>query len=352
MTYGSACAGLGCLQSNSGVVTTDDNGQAVVSVGPGQTIEYRRDGIALGQAPVGVASGALLAVGSAATVTLPHLLLGSAPAVDPVESDLVARLNQARAAQGLPLDQLNSRLSASADLQAAYLYQSGISYIQPDLFHIGPFQTTMEFRHGEVSLPDPGSGAEVVEGGGTVDETISDWMASPPHREVIFAPGAQLIGVGRVGAFTVVDTHPLCAGCDEDGPGARLGTAPTGPTAPAPAPPPPAATTSGSSVVDGPVPARPVPSCGREQLATQRLRATRDKLVRLKIGMHCLREGAGYLLIVRQGETGRILSTRRITRARTVTLSLRPARTATQLRVKLERDSRVTVAARTISLRA
>ena len=179
-----------------------------------RTIEYRRDGIILGIAPVGVASGTILAVGDRATVVLPRMLVGSAPAVDAVESDLVARLNEARAAQGLSLAEINpqaldGRRHAGDVADADRRHASRT----PSRFHTGPFESDMAFRHGEVSLPDPASGGEVAEAGGTVEETVGDWMSSPEHRQQILAPGRLLIGAAKVGTFIIVQTHRPCDGC-------------------------------------------------------------------------------------------------------------------------------------------
>ena len=72
--------------------------------------------------------------------------------------------------------------------------------------------------------------------------------------------------------------------------------------------------------------------------------------MRLRVAVHCLQPGARYVLLVRQGATGRLLRTLRVTRAGLLTLRLRPSRTAKQLRIKLKRDGRA-IAARTMSLR-
>jgi hypothetical protein len=344
MTYGSACAGHGCLAHQRDVDQVDANGEVELPNWP-RTIEYQRDGVSLDQLPAGTASGTITVDGSHATVVLPRLLAGTAPEIDAVESDLAARLNEARAAQGLPLAELNPQLSAAADLQAQWLTSSGVTVVEPDLFHVGPFDTTMSFRHGEVSLPDPDSGGEVAEGGGTVDDAITDWLGSAEHREQVLAPGPMLIGVGRSGAFLVVETHAPCAGCPDAGPGSRASAlAPVAAPAPAAPPPPAPAPTSGSSAT-----VRPVPSCGREQLAFRRL-ANRHGRMRLRVQTSCLRHGGRYVLTIRQGTAGRVIKASKITRAGTMTLKLRPARTVHRLRLKLKRDGHVIVA-RTMSLR-
>jgi hypothetical protein len=349
MTYGSACAGLGCMQRGDGVDTTDALGQVYLNGRP-RTIEYRRDGIVLGMAPVGVASGSVVAIGDQATVVLPRLLVGSSPAVDAVESDLVARLNEARTAHGLPPAQINPRLAAAADLQATWLAQTGVTFSEPDRFHTGPFDTDMSFRHGEVSLPEPRSGGEIAEAGGTVIEAVGDWLSSAEHRALVLAPGQLLMGAARAGSFLIVETHRPCAGCVEAGPGARL-NAPADtppPIAAAAAPPPPALAapvpTIASSTLDV-----ALPSCGRERLATRRLRGIGGR-VRLRVGMSCLRSGSRYVLLIRQGATGRVLRTLPVARARTMTLQLRPSRSASVLRIKLKRDGRAIVG-RTLKLR-
>lgn len=344
MTYGSACAGVGCLQRGDRVGTTDERGEIHLPDSP-RTIEYRRDGIRLGLAPAGVASGTIVAVGNRATVVLPRILAGTAPAIDEVESDLVARLNEARAARGLSLAQINPRLSTAADMQATWLTQAGITFAEPSLFHIGPFGTDMAFRHGEVSLPDPRAGGEIAEAGGTIDETISDWLSSADHRDQVLAPGKLLIGAARVGTFIIVQTRSHCDGCAQEGTGRRV-TVVAPPVLPAGGVPPPAGAgpTAGSGRADAPRPA-----CGREQVATRRLQSLRGR-VRLRVATRCLRPGARYVLLIRQGTSGKLLRTVRIRRAGTTMLRLRPGRTVNRLRIKLKRDGRVAVA-RTMSLR-
>ena len=362
MTYGSACYGSGCLQRGDGIATTDERGEIVLTGGlraigeigeidlsaAARTIEYRRDGVRLGLAPIGVVSGTVAAIGDRVTVVLPRILVGSNAAVDTVESDLVARLNEIRAAEGLPLAQINPKLSAAADLQATYLTQTGVTFAEPGAFHEGPFESDMAFRHGEVSLPNPAEGGEIAEAGGTVDEAISDWMSSAAHREQILARGRVMIGAAKVGAFTIVQTHRRCDGCVAAGTGTRAGAAP----APGPAAPPPlaatlapAAPTVGASQV---APARQ-PSCRRETIATRRLQS-RGGRIRLSISARCLKPRARYLLLIRQGASGRLLRTMRITRAGTRFVALRPARSARKLQIRLKRDGRAVIS-RTMSLR-
>ncbi|HEV7808113.1 MAG TPA: CAP domain-containing protein [Solirubrobacteraceae bacterium] len=362
MTYGSACAGAGCLARGDDLRATNAAGEVSLPGRP-RTVEYRRDGIALAKAPPGAASGRLEATGDHGAVVLPRLLTGAAPATDAAESDLVARVNEARDARGLPLAQLNDRLAVSADLQAAWLARSAITWEQAELMHTGPFGATLAFRHAEASLPEPTAGAEVAEVGGSSAEAVSDWMASARHRAALLAPGVLLIGAARVESFIVVQTHPPCGGCAEAGTGAR--TAPTaqpqtGPapppaaTAPPPAraakpaagaarPPAPPARTAGTSVVAD------SPACAREQLAVRRL-AGDGRRVRARVRTTCLRPKNRYVLIVRQSRNGRVLAARAVARAGAMTLWLRPTSRARSLRIELVRDRRV-AAARSLSLR-
>jgi uncharacterized protein YkwD len=345
MTYGSACGGSGCIDRGEGLFETDDAGEIEL---PGQplTVEYRRDGIALAQAPPGTASGTAPVAGTRVTAVLPHMLVPGAPEVDVVESDLLARINEQRAAQGVAPAQLNHRLAAAADLQAAWLVRSAMTWQQLSLLHVGQYETTLGFRRAEVSFPGPTKGGEVAAVGATAAEALSDWMSSPQHRATLMAPGEQLIGVGRAGAFVVVQTHPPCADCERAGTGARSDEF-TPPPALAPASPPSALTsaTTASSAVS----ATAAPACGREVLSVRRL-ADRRRRVRVRIHMQCLRPGSSYALLVRQNATGRVLATRRVARAGSVTLRLRPTRRARSLRVKLKRDGRAIVA-RSLSLR-
>jgi uncharacterized protein YkwD len=333
MTYGSACSGLGCLQRDDGIRRTDDAGEIALDPASG-VVEYRRDGIALAQAAPGVASGTVLAGPANATVILPRVLIGSAPDVDGTELAIVARVNQRRADSGLPDAQLSSRLSVAADEQAAWLAQSQILVTQPERFHLGPFDTTVAFRLGEASVPEPDNGGEVVEAGGTPEQVVADWMASDVHREILLEPGRRLVGIGRVGSFTVVETHPPCAGCDQPASTAAPGAAPA---APAPRPQPTAGSSAGVR-----------PLCTRELLRITRLRNLAGR-VRLRVATSCLRGGSTYELTVRQGSAGRLLAVRRIAGAGTVSVSARPPRRTAKLRIKLKRGGRAIVA-RTLRL--
>ena len=342
MTYGSACAGLGCLDRNERRRPRPTTRGRVFLPDAPRTIEYRRDGIDLGALGAGTASGNLPRGWDAATVVLPRVLIGSAPAVDAVESDLVARLNEARAAEGLPLAQMNSKLSAAADYQATWLAQSGVTILQPDRFHVGPFGSDLGFRHGEVSLPDAGSGGEIAEAGGTIDETVSDWLSSADHRSLVLAPGRMTHRrrPRRLVRHRARRTAP-CGGCEQAGTGTRD-------RADAPPPPPPAV--APVSVAAPPVAGRRCRRrrhrnrpAGASSSSVRRL-ADRGGRVRLRVAMHCLRPGARYALLIRQGTTGRLLRTMAIKRAGATMLRLRPSRTATQLRIKLKRDGRAIVA--------
>lgn len=341
MTYGSACAGLGCLDRNDRVAPTDDRGEVRLPDAP-RTIEYRRDGINLAGPPVGAVSGTTLAVTDAVTVVLPRLLIGSAPAVDASESEVIARINDARAAQGLPVARLSPQLSTASDMQATWLSQSGVMPTQSQRFHVGPFGSEVAFRHAEVSLPDAWSGAEVAGAAGTAGETVEDWLGSALHRSLVLAPGPMIIGAARVGVFTIVETHEPCTGCEQPvtpppPPPPPPPVAPPAAPATRPPPPPPAAATSGSSTQ-----AQSRAACLSEQLATQRLRKRAGR-VRLRIVTHCLRKGARYVLMVRQGTRGRLLRTVRIKSAGSTMLRLRPTRGATRLGIRLKRDGHVIV---------
>ncbi|MEY2514437.1 MAG: hypothetical protein QOJ89_1795 [bacterium] len=351
MTYGSACAGSGCLEHGVGLSGTDDAGEVDL---PGQPkdVEYRRDGIDLSQAPPGTASGGMPVVADSATVTMAHLLLPGAPEVDAVESDLVARINEARVAEGLTPAQINHRLAASADLQAAWLARSAMPFDRLDLLHVGQYDTTLGFRRAEVSFPGPTQDGEVAATGASNAEAVGDWLASPLHRATLLAPGAALIGAARAGGFLVVQTHPPCANCEQAGTGVRSDDVspppPLSPLSPATAAGA-SGTTSGSGASGGAGDAGSAPPCARELLAVRRL-ADRRQRVRVRVDTECLRPGARYSLLVRQNATGKMLVTRRITHAGRVTLRLRPSRRARSLRVKLKRDGRA-VGARTLSLR-
>ncbi|MDX6682442.1 MAG: hypothetical protein QOG94_2481 [Solirubrobacteraceae bacterium] len=368
MTHGSACAGSGCLARGDDLSPTNAAGEVSLS-GRSHVVEYRRDGIALAQAPLGSASGRILATGDRDTVVLPRLLAGVAPATDVAESDLIARINEERDARGLPLARLNDRLAASADLQAAWLARSAVTWREPELMHVGPFATTLAFRQAEVSLPEPAAGSEVAEVGGTGAEAVEDWMASAPHRALLLADGPLLIGAARAGSFVLVQTHPPCGGCAQGDTGVRTADAaqlaapvpqPVAPGAPAaPAWRPAAPIGRPGAPAGGPAaPALPPTTaaggsggagCARERLAVRRLSGD-ERRVRARVRTACLRPGGGYVLVVRRARGGRALASRTVARAGTTTLRLRLGSRARSLRFELRRDRRA-VAARSLSLR-
>jgi hypothetical protein len=332
MTYGSACSGLGCLQREDDIRRTNDAGE--IALGPARgVVEYRRDGIALAQAALGVASGTVVAGPADATVILPRVLIGSAPDIDAAELGIVTRVNESRAGSGLPDAQLSPRLSAAADQQATWLAQSQTLVSQPERFHLGPFDSTVAFRLAEASMPAPDNAGEVVEAGGSPDQVVSDWMASDVHRAILLEPGRRLLGIGRVGSFTVVETHAPCAGCDQP----ASATAPVAPPAPPPRPQP----TAGSSAVVRPL-------CAGEVLRIVRLRNLAGR-VRLRVTTGCLRAGSSYELTVRRGSAGRLLAARRIAGAGTISVAMRPPRRTPTLRIKLKRGG-TAVIARTLRL--
>ena len=348
MTYGSACAGDGCLARDSGVKRTDAAGEIPLAGESGTVVEYRRDGIDLTRAPEGVAAGRMTTTGQPTTVVLPRMLLGSAPAVDALESDIAAQINDARAARGLAPAAVNALLSAAADLHATWLESANVGLALPILSHQGPYGSTLAFRLGEVSFPDPTGGGEIAAAGMTPAQALVGWLASAVHRDVVLAQGPQLIGVASVGRVIVVDTHASCAGCQ---PAAPVNGGAGAPTAAA-----------GSSPVGGtPVPAsggagaRPSSSsssasaCGRERLAVRRMRARPGRL-RLRVTVRCMQPGAGYRLTVLQRPSRSVLVTRTIPAAGTATLTLRPAPRTHTLRLKLKRNGRA-VAVRSVARR-
>ena len=344
MTYGSACSGDGCLQRGAAIGVTDGNGVVLLADTSDHTVEYRREGIDLTQAPAGDASGELRDVGARATAVLPRLLLGYAPDVDADESDVVARINAERSAKGLAPAVLNARLSTAADLQATWLDGASIGLPLPVLSHIGPYGTTPAFRLGEASFPEPTMATEIAAAGLTPAEAVSVWLASAPHRAQILAPGAPLIGVGKVGTVIILDMHPPCRGCDPTSP-SNSGSAGAGT--------PGAMTPAGNSGVPSAggkpgAPAQPgaathASSCGAEQLRVRRLATQRGRL-RLSASVRCLRPGARYSLSVLQRPSRKVLKTRAIRGAGAVVLALRPSRSTRTLRVKLKRNGRAIVA--------
>jgi uncharacterized protein YkwD len=341
MTYGSACAGDGCLARGAGAALTDAAGEVPLAGEPGVVVEYRREGIDLAQAPDGAAAGRMATTDERTTVVLPRLLHGSAPAIDAVESDIAARINDARARRGLAPAAVNARLSAAADLHATWLDSATGDLPLPILSHAGPFGSTVAFRLGEVSFPEPTGATEIVAAGMTPAQALAGWLASTAHRDLLLAPGPQLIGVANVGRVIVVDTHAPCAGCQPAAPVNGGAGAPTAAAGPAPAGGTPAA----SGAAD-PRPMSSSSSCGREQLGVRRMRARPGRL-HLRVTVRCMQPGAAYRLTVLQRPSLSLLATRRIPAVGSVTLTVRPARRTHTLRLKLKRNGRA-IAARSV----
>ena len=348
MTYGTACSGDGCLQGGQILGSTDSKGEISLPDAPDRVIEFRRDGIDLSQVGEGVASGRLMPTGARATVVLSRLLVGHTPAIDAVETDIAARINEARRARGLPAAVLEERLSRAADMQAAWLARNSLGHPLPVLSHVGQYATTLAFRLGAVSYAEPAAGSELAAAGASPTVALEDWLASAAHRDPMLAPGPQLIGVAQVGSVIIVDMHPPCHGCPPatpapgaSGPPARSGT-PAAPTNSASS----GSGGGGNSGGDGSRAA----SCGAEQLRVKRLRTRRGRL-RLSVGVECLRSGASYKLTIMQRPSRSILRTRAIRGAGTILLALRPSRTTRTLRVKLKRNGRA-IAARSIARRS
>ena len=350
MTYGSACSGEGCLQRDAGVEITDAAGEVALVDAPDRTVEYRRDGVAWWEAPLGAAAGRVWATGDRTTVVLPRMLLAGAPAVDAAESDVVARINAERAARALPLAALNTRLSMAADFQATWLTINAVGLVLPVLSHIGPFGSTLPFRLAEVSFPEPGGGAEVAAAGLTAADALSNWLASGPHADHLLAPGPLLIGVAKIGSLIVVTLHPPCAGCEQEPPvGSSAGVlGPGGPAAPGGSATPGMLGSPGTSALSGSGD-RADSSCGDERLRVRRLR-TRGGRLRLRVTVRCPRPGARYTLSVIQRPSRTLLTRRKMNATRAITLALRPARSTRTLRIKLKRSGRV-VAAQTVNRR-
>jgi hypothetical protein len=339
MTYGSACSGAGCLARGIGAVATDATGTIVLPASADRRVEYRRDGIDLAQAVPGTVAGVVDDVGPGATVVLPRILGGSAPEIDAGESEIVAGMNAERAARGLAPTVLSPRLSAAADMHATWLAGGVIGLALPELSHLGPYASTLAFRLGEVSFPEPTSGSEMEAAGLSPAQAVTTWMASPPHRAVLLAQDAPLIGVARVGSVIVVDGHPPCSGCQAPPPtGAAAGA--LLPAGVLPAPAQPTTRKSGPSSLTG---SSASGSCRAERVSVRRLRTLHGRL-RLRVGVSCLRSGAVYSLSVLQRPSRSVLRTRRIRAAGAIILSLRPSRTTRSLGIKLKRNGRAVVA--------
>ena len=342
MTYGSACNGDGCLQRGAITGYTDFNGEISLGKPSDGIVEYRRDGIDLSQVRAGDASGRVRAEGAQATVVLPWLLSGTTPALDAVEADVAARVNEARRARGLAPATLDGRLSTAADLHATWLSSGNFGLGLPALSHLGPYNSTLAFRLGSVSFPEPVSGSEIAAAGSSAAEVITTWLGSAPHRERVLEPGPLLLGVARVGNVIIVDTHPPCTTCPQTASATGDARAPARTGTPVPLS---GSSTGGGATGPGSSGARAA-SCGAERLRVKRLRNRRGRM-RLSVGVQCLRPGARYTLSIMQRPSQSVLLTRRIPGAGTLLLALRPRRTTHTLRIKLKRNG-AAIAARSV----
>ena len=239
------------------------------------------------------------------------MLIGSAPAVDAVESDLVARLNEARAAQGLPLAQLNPKLSAAADYQATWLAQSGVDdpAARPLPRRAVRFRPRVPPRRGVA----PGRGRRAARSPRPAARSTRRCPTGCRPRSIARSCSRRA-GCSSAPAAPARSSSSRrtarATGASRPAPG-RAGTPPLPPiVAPAAVAPTPVVAAPAAA----PAPP-PRPACGRERFAARRL-ANRGGRVRLRVAMRCLRPGARYVLLIRQGTTGRLLRTMRVKRAR------------------------------------
>ncbi len=108
------------------------------------------------------------------------------------ESQVVALVNQERAAQGLSALKINTKLSQVAELKAEDLRDLGyFSHTSPT--YGSPFDMMKQFGISYTS-----AGENIAKGQKTPDSVMNGWMNSQGHRENILNANYTEIGVGYV----------------------------------------------------------------------------------------------------------------------------------------------------------
>lgn len=113
-------------------------------------------------------------------------------APDAVAQDMLARLNDIRAAERLQPLVLDRRLMAAADDHAQYLSTTG------DVGHRGRNGDDLAARLDEFGYRYRAGAENVAAGQPSVQDVVADWMDSAGHRKNILLPQVQDLGVGVV----------------------------------------------------------------------------------------------------------------------------------------------------------
>lgn len=116
---------------------------------------------------------------------------GANPGLDSEESELLARLNTYRVANGLPALAHNPLLSAAAEAHSLDMATRGyFGHVNPE--GAGPRERIIS--HGY----DPVLSEENIAGGNqTAAQVFTAWQSSPGHNEVMLRSGFTQIGISR-----------------------------------------------------------------------------------------------------------------------------------------------------------
>jgi hypothetical protein len=145
------------------------------------------------------------------------------PPPTPGEGEMLAELNRARAASGLPTLVEDARLSASAGSWAATMAASGMLIHGDSAARIGPI------------FPGRAHGEVIAAGQSTAAQAVGDWLSSPGHRRQILGP-YDVAGHGSARAADGT-TYWVADFVDSGGVGPSVPPPPLPPVRPEPPPP-------------------------------------------------------------------------------------------------------------------
>jgi uncharacterized protein YkwD len=114
----------------------------------------------------------------------------NAPEVEPVLASLMALHNQERSRAGLPALTMDAKLMQAAQIQAQYMARSN------QATHQGPDGTTPAQRVQQQGYHAMRVAENVADGQATAEAVLQAWLHSPPHRQNILGPFAE-IGAAR-----------------------------------------------------------------------------------------------------------------------------------------------------------
>lgn len=194
-----------------GYAQTNENGDAFIDPLAGDSISATRSHYQTcapgADSPEGIANPAYSVMyqgQSAITITLPTITTTPyEPAVNPNESWVVARINQDRAANGLPPLVIYDKLNQASDNFANHINNTG-AYSHCGLYGL-------DARLADVGWPSWEGNLETIVIASTPYEAYDKWAKSPDHYRVLLNQTSTAVGIGVVGNYWVIDfTDPAC----------------------------------------------------------------------------------------------------------------------------------------------